>query len=84
MLLNIVDYTNLRIRNTISKAEAIIQQSGKFSYMKITDVKEINAFIGLIYYRGLYSLNNHKSHIYFQNAMVYQNSMLVCQGTHCF
>ena len=65
MLLKIVDYTNLRIRNTISKAEAIIQQSDKFPYMKITDVKEINAFIGLIYYRGLYSLNNHKvSHLF--------------------
>ena len=43
--------------------------------MKIRDVNEINAFIGLIYYRGLYSLNNHKvSHLFSEN------SMLVCQG----
>ena len=32
MLLKIVDYTNLRIRNTISKAEAIIQKSDKYIY----------------------------------------------------
>ena len=92
MLLKSVDYTNFRIRNTISKAEAIIQQSDKVPYMRITDVKEINAFIGLIYYGGLYSLHNHKvSHLFSErygipkfNACMSRNRFKFFIESHCF
>ena len=51
-------YTNKRIEEII---QGIIDKDGKmYAQIKVTTIIEMKAFIGLMYYRGLYGQNNHR------------------------
>ena len=51
-------HTNKRIEETI---QGIIDKDGKmYAQIKVTTIIEMKAFIGLMYYRGLYGQNNHR------------------------
>ena len=44
-----------------------MKDSDKHPYVRLTNELEFEAFIGLLYYRGLYGLNNHSTEILFSN-----------------
>ena len=62
---NTVIYTNKRIEETISKCRDTLNNSDKYPHVKIVDSIDIFAAIGLMYFRGLYGMNMHSTHILF-------------------
>lgn len=62
---NTVIYTNKRIEETISKCRDTLNNSDKYPHVKIVDSIDIYAAIGLMYFRGLYGMNMHSTHILF-------------------
>ena len=65
MVLSIVNFTNKRIENTILKVSDLLQTSNKYPHIKVTDKIEIEAYFGLLYFRGLFKLNMHLTNIIF-------------------
>lgn len=57
MINNIVTYSNMKIRKTIEKFPDDYNNNNKYGFTGLTDSFEINAFIGIFLYRGLYKLN---------------------------
>jgi len=57
MIEKIVESTNARITRILGRVEGQID-SGKYPYLRLTEKREIEAFIGLVYYRELYNLTN--------------------------
>ena len=45
--------TNKKINKTLERLSDVINTSNKYPYLKTMDVVEMNAFIGLMYIRGL-------------------------------
>ena len=58
MVQSVVLNTNRRIENTLSQIPNKVDSS-KYPYFKVTDAVEVHAFLGLLYYRGLYGMNCH-------------------------
>ena len=61
----IKNYSNERIRITLVACSEILKKSDKYPHMKPIDIIDIQAFIGIMYFRGLYGLNNHHLNILF-------------------
>ena len=67
MLSSIVEFTNKKIVQTIEKVRNVLENSDKYPHVKVTKKMEIEAFVGLLYYRGLYCLKNHSLNIMFSD-----------------
>ena len=63
--LKTVTQTNKRISNTLEKFEVLREESDKYPQLKEVTIDEMKAFIGLIYFRGLYGQNSHRTNIIF-------------------
>ena len=59
MVQDIVNYTNKRITNTLKLIPEHKNETGKYPYLKTVDSVDIYAVFGLMFFRGLYGLNNH-------------------------
>ena len=62
---NTVIYTNKRIEETISKCRDTLNNSDKYPLVKIVESIDIYAAIRLMYFRRLYGMNMHSTHILF-------------------
>ena len=60
----IVTITNIKIQKTIGEFSTEIE-SNKYPHIKEIDVVDLYATFGLMYFRGLYNLNNHDLNILF-------------------
>ena len=67
MLTDIVSFTNKRIEETKSKIDEEQLLSGKYPHVKVVDIIDINAVIGLMYIRGLYGLTKHNLNLLFSD-----------------
>ena len=55
----LVMYTNKKIESTFSMLDDTVLESDKYPHVKLTNEIEFEALLGLLYFRGLYNLNNH-------------------------
>jgi len=62
-----VTYTNKNIEQFLLKMENP-NESGKSPFLKLTDRQEIEALLGIFYYRGLYNLTGHSTAILFSKT----------------
>ena len=62
MIASICVYTNVRINETLY---ARLPGSNKYPQFKETSIIEMKAFLGLLYYRGLYGMNMHDVNLLF-------------------
>ena len=67
MLLLILSYTNTRVQETLDKCKELLERCDKYPHVRLVSETELEAFIGLMYFRGLYGLNNHSIDILFSN-----------------
>lgn len=67
MLLHIVEHTNNRIQNLKQRYREEILRDSRYSFLGDTSEQEILAFIGLMYMRGLLSLNSHDVSVLFND-----------------
>ena len=63
----IIESTNRNIAKTIVNLQDKVE-SGKYGYLRSTNKDEIEAFLGLIYYRGLYNLSGISAPILFSDT----------------
>ena len=61
----ITDLTNIRIEETLARTIIPECSRNKYSWLKVCTVIEMRAFIGLMYYRGLYGLNMMSTNVIF-------------------
>lgn len=62
---NTVQHTNKRKTNILEIFGDLLKQSDKYHQMKEVTIDEMKAFIGLLYFFGLYGVNNHTTNILF-------------------
>ena len=65
----IVDFTNIRIDETLVLFNVPEESRNKYSWMKQVDLVEMKAFFGLLYYRGLYNWNTMNVDILFSERL---------------
>ena len=64
-LSNILDLTNRNIGNTVETLQCFMKETGKYTHIKPVDISDIRAAFTIMYFRGLYSLQNHSIDIVF-------------------
>ena len=92
MFEDIVTHTNKRISNTLEKFEVLREESDKYPQLKEVTIDEMKAFIGLIYFRGLYGQNSNRTNIIFSpkhgspvfGACMSRNRFEFLQARICF
>ena len=57
MLADVLHHTNIKINSLLAKLPADFNKDFKYSFVKEVSEMELNAFIRLFLYRGLYKLN---------------------------
>lgn len=67
MVEKIVGYTNKRIRNILENVKDHIMESDKYPHLKEIDSADFYAVVGLMYFRGLFCLNNHHVNLLFSD-----------------
>ena len=68
----ITSNTNKRIDKHLDKLRTFKEHtfnSSKYTWLKQTTKEELKAFIGLIYYRGLYDMNHHNIELLFKSGI---------------
>ena len=68
MLKMIVTGTNKNIEDFLQKHSNKVELTNKYPYLKLTTIEEMRAFIGLMYFRGLYKLSGHSTRIIFSDT----------------
>lgn len=69
MIKTIVDLTNVRIEVSLSRIDQEKFESSKYPHFKVTNSVELKAFLGLMYYRGLYGMHTYRLDYVFGNAI---------------
>ena len=62
-----MEFTNKKIEQTTEKVRDVLEESNKYPHVKVSNEMEIEAFVGFLYYRGLYCLKNHSLNILFSD-----------------
>ena len=61
----VVSCTNIRLESIINQHLDKIKNNSRYGFLHQTDSTEIRALFGLVYFRGLLGLHNHKISILF-------------------
>ena len=67
IITTVLEHTNKKINETIRKYGEQLAESDKYPHVKVLSPIEFEAFLGLVYFRGLYGLNNHNIDIIFSD-----------------
>ena len=68
----ITSNTNERIDDTLGKLRTFKEDtfnSSKYTWLKQTTKEELRAFIGLVYFRGLYGMNHRNIELLFKSGI---------------
>ena len=65
MVAGVTALTNTRINGTLEAAQ--LADTRSYPEFKVTNIIEMKAFIGILYYRGLYGLSKYRVNILFSH-----------------